>query len=90
VLDQPTLKGNIHKRDGMFPFSLGGWSGFADVIWPGSDQGQDLIEGKNKEAQSEGAFNEETGEINWDCPVSSSVPTHLLYSDDSRSSQDSR
>ena len=37
----------------------------------GSDEGQALVEGKQKEAEgsSEGAFNEETGEINWDCPV---------------------
>ncbi|CAD6577768.1 MAG: Oxidoreductase, partial [Tremellales sp. Tagirdzhanova-0007] len=37
---------------------------------PDSDEGQALVEGKQKEAEgsSEGAFNEETGEINWDCP----------------------
>ena len=31
--------------------------------------GKALVEGKKEEAESEGAFNEETGEVNWDCPV---------------------
>ena len=39
-----------------------------------------MVEGKKGEAESssEGAFNEETGEINWDCPVRVYVLPSLL------------
>ena len=36
-----------------------------------SEEEQHKAEATEKQAKNEGAFNEETGEINWDCPVSS-------------------
>lgn len=39
-----------------------------------------MVEEKQHEAESsqQGAFNEETGEINWDCPVRR-PPSHLFH-----------
>lgn len=37
-------------------------------IAPSSDAGQSFPGALEEEAEGEGAFNEETGEINWDCP----------------------
>jgi len=34
----------------------------------GEEDGEDGLEGLEEEAGQQGAFNEETGEINWDCP----------------------
>ena len=39
-------------------------------------EGAEVVKSKEAEADQQGAFNEETGEINWDCPVRRS----LLYS----------
>lgn len=35
---------------------------------PTEGEGEDGLEGLEEEAGQQGAFNEETGEINWDCP----------------------
>ncbi|GFZ49459.1 Mitochondrial import inner membrane translocase TIM40 [Saitozyma sp. JCM 24511] len=60
VLDQKTLKEPIHSRDPS----------------KNANAAMELVEDKAAEAEetpsssgsNEGAFNEETGEINWDCP----------------------
>ncbi|WVF72730.1 hypothetical protein IAT40_007548 [Kwoniella sp. CBS 6097] len=61
VLDQPSLKAPVHKRETATK---------AAETTPESSDAAHLIEDKSSEAAnpSQGAFNEETGEINWDCP----------------------
>ncbi|OCF42741.1 hypothetical protein I317_03472 [Kwoniella heveanensis CBS 569] len=63
VLDQPSLKAPVHKRETATKAA-------ESTPAPGSSDAAHLIEDKSSEAAnpSQGAFNEETGEINWDCP----------------------
>ena len=50
--------------------------GAGDDKTAGGAPGAGVVEKKNAEASStQGAFNEETGEINWDCPVRSPFPS---------------
>ena len=84
VLDQPSLKEDIHKRHGESHQSschpnvpVLACVGFIDkralLVESEVKATPRVVEGKAEEASEEaqGAFNEETGEINWDCPVSS-------------------
>jgi len=80
VLDQPSLKENIHPRPGWFTPTL-----YRTCDWVADErivaaEGKAVVEEKQHEAESsqQGAFNEETGEINWDCPVRR-PPSHLFH-----------
>ncbi|WVR07476.1 hypothetical protein IAU60_004518 [Kwoniella sp. DSM 27419] len=61
VLDQPSLKAPLHKRETVTK---------ANESSPNTGNAAKVIEDKSAEASqpAQGAFNEETGEINWDCP----------------------
>lgn len=90
VLDSHSLKEPIHRRDGTYcllaslvPLRR---EGLADGLCEGgekkSSEAPSVVQAKSVEAEetkgAEGAFNEETGEINWDCPVSVEGPGHAL------------
>ena len=62
------------KRNGADELGVG------DDKSAGGAPGAGVVEKKNAEASStQGAFNEETGEINWDCPVRFPLPFVAVF-----------